>query len=884
MDDQWTTHRTPGKRTSFWNRFFYPLPERKIRLLFVRSLKKRIAVITVFIIVASIGLAVGVDNVASLLIQQKQHAEIRHIALEINTYVDEHFNDAITYLAASGQISAVLKGLQPPDNINLVEELVIARGVLAASLVYVLDRTGTVVGCSPYGDGRTLTGNNYRFRPYFTQAIRGLPCEYAALGVTTGERGIYFSVPVSPEPGKEPLGVVVIKVPVTFIDSYFSRKDNGNEIMLLSPDGIVFSATRKEWLFHSALPLLPGKKRELLATRQFSDQPLDPLPFTVDREIVHTAGMRHLVERHPLELQGWSIVILHPHPFPFAIVFVLTFIVLLAGICSIIAYLYVSKDELLSEELRRGHEQSILMRRKQQVTKRELETILAASLVGIVLVRNGVIDNVNDKMCAILGYSEKEMLGSDVRRYFPGRKSFRRFVNLYARQLAGKDVENIEYLLRRQDGSTILCSLSGRAINRKDLTEGVVWVVEDIRERKKVEKELEKAKEQAESASRSKSDFLANMSHEIRTPMNGIIGITELLLGRNTEPDMKSKLELIHSSAKRLMRIINDILEFSRSEIEQIEIELAPFSLHRLLHEVIRNFDIQSRNKDIRLELEIDPDIPAILMGDDIRIMQVLFNLIGNGVKFTEQGRVSLRVKMHPTLIPDMIMVLFEVSDTGIGIDPDKQDLIFEAFTQADSSHSRRYGGTGLGLPISRKIVQQMGGDIHLSSTKGEGSRFWFILHFRVPPHAEDKKYILSENPMEQVAQNQAGHILLVEDDFINTTLAVSLLEQAGFTVKAVGNGEEAIAAWEQGGYECILMDIQMPKMDGHEAARVIRQRETERGGHIPIIAMTACAMEDDKEKCRQAGMDAYISKPINRVELFMILRKLLVHDIMSTH
>lgn len=865
------------RRRSFWGRFFYPLSEKRVRRLFVKSLQRRIAVTIVITIVVAIGFAVSLDNVVRYFSLNEQDTETSHRVFEINAYVVQHFNEAITYLVTSGQVNNVLKGLQPPDNIDLVEELKMAGGVLGASLVYILDSSGIVVGCTPYDHGKTLTGNDYSFRPYFTRAMEGDVSQYAALGVTTGERGIYFSQPVMTKNQEKPLGVVVIKVPVAFLESYLSRKKSPYRVMLLSPDGIVFSSTVAEWLFHAALPLTPERRDEIVQSKQFSDQPLHPLPFTLESDTVRINGLRYLVSMQPLELKGWHLATLNPFPYPYMISLILTFIVFFTGAIAIIAFLYLYKDELLTEEVKRSREKSRRMEKSQQMTSRELETILAASLVGIILIKDGMITTVNEKMCFILGYTEDEMIGSDVRSYFVSKKAFRRFVNMYARQLLLRDLEHIEYLLRRRDGSVIPCSFSGRAIDTDDLGQGVVWVVEDIRDRKKAERDLERAKEEAESASLAKSEFLANMSHEIRTPMNGIVGITEFLLEKEDDPARQGKLELIHSSTKRLMRIINDILEFSRNEIENLSMELAPFSLHGILDEVNKSFEMQAMAKNLSLELEVDPNIPEVLIGDEMRIMQVMYNLIGNGVKFTKQGRIIVRVKKQEVTADDRIFILFEVTDTGIGIAVEKQEMIFDAFSQADSSHSRRYGGTGLGLPISRRIVQQMGGDIHLESKEGEGARFWFILPFSSSELSAEKvqgSAVSSESG--DYAQNLSGHILLAEDDFINMTLAVSLLEHAGFTVKTVSNGQAAVEAWGVEDFDCILMDIQMPELDGHEATKVIRKMEEERGGHVPIVAMTACAMQDDREQCMRAGMDAYMVKPINRVELYMLLRKLI--------
>jgi len=877
MDNFQKGYSGPERRTSFWTRFFYPLSERRLLRHFIKSLKRRIAVTIVITIVAAIGLAVSLDNIVRYFSLNKQDAEITHIVFEINAYVVQHFNEAITYLVSSEQVYYVLNDLQPPDNSNLVEELKMAGGVLGASLVYVLDSSGTVVGSSPYDNGKTLTGNNYRFRPYFTRAMEGKSSQYAALGVTTGERGIYFSQPVIIKGQDKPIGVVVIKVPVAFIESYLVRKNSPNKVLLLSPDGIVFSSTTAKWLFHAALPLSSERREDLVKSKQFNDQPLNPLSFTLETDIVRINGFRHLVSMKPLELEGWKLATLSPFPFPYTMAFILTFVVFLAGGIAIIVFSYVYKDELLTEEIKRGREQSRRIKKSQQMTSRELETILAASLVGIILIKDEVITTVNEKMCSISGYTREEMIGTDVRRYFASKKAFRRFVNMYVRQLALRDLEHIEYLVKRKDGKVIPCSFSGKAIDIDDLSQGVVWVVEDIRERKKAEKDLERAKEEAESASMAKSEFLANMSHEIRTPMNGIVGITEFLLEKEHDPEHLGKLELIHSSTKRLMRIINDILEFSKNEAEHLNIELAPFSLSEILNEVNNSFETQAKDKKLALELEVDPEIPEMLIGDDMRLMQVMYNLIGNGIKFTEQGSVSVRVKKQEITAPGRILILFEVADTGIGIDEEKQEMIFDAFSQADSSHSRRYGGTGLGLPISRRIVQQMGGDIHLVSNKGEGAMFWFVIPFSVPDLSG--KATLSDSVKvepDDYAQCCSGHILLAEDDFINMTLAVSLLEHAGYSVKTVGNGQAAVDAWLQEDVDCILMDIQMPELDGHEATKVIRKKEEERGGHVPIVAMTACAMQDDRERCINAGMDAYLAKPINRVELYMLLRKLI--------
>lgn len=849
-------------------RFVYPFSATKDRIARDRSLRRRI-LLTVFItVILAAGSAISTDFFVRFLTLTKQRATTRDLVFELNAFVLHHFTDAVHFLSRSSHVHAVLAGLQPPDNENLLNELIMVQGLLGVSIVYVMDGDGTVIGCSPYDGGKTLTGNNYKFRPYFTGPQEGKDARYAAVGVTTGERGLYFSTPVRATGAGTFMGVVVIKVPMDFVEKYFTSyvKDVG---LLLSPDGIVFSATQREWLYKAALPLTEPQKSRLIMSRQFSSESLDPMPFYLDRKIVHHNGKRYQVHFEPIEMPGWRIVTMQQVPFPFVMVLATTAFVIFAGFMVILGLLFTYREEMIAEVVRLGQERSRKVEESRQTTLLELETILEASLVGIVLVRGGIITSVNQKMCSILGYSAEEMIGSDARMFFSDKQSFRTFIHKYARQLARQDIEHVEQSLRRKDGTLIPCSLSGRAIVASDLTRGVVWVIEDIRERKKAAQELEKAKEAAEAASRAKGEFLANMSHEIRTPMNGIIGITEFLLDRETDPDRRKKLELIHTSARRLMKVINDILDFSKNESEQLELEHIPFSPRDLLHEVVNSLSLQAANKGIALELFIDESVPETLTGDDTRLAQVLMNLVGNGIKFTDRGSITVRANRLESTGPDATAIMFEVIDTGIGIAPDKQATIFEAFTQVDSSHSRKYGGTGLGLSISRRIIQHLGADIHLESERGRGSRFWFVLTF-----SDGSKPPVRPEPGEEVAElppaglSLTGHVLLAEDDFISRTLAQSLLEQVGLTVRTVANGSDAVRAWREERFDCILMDVQMPEMDGHEAAALIRKEESRRGEHVPIIAMTACVMKGDREKCINEGMDDYIAKPIERTVL----------------
>ncbi len=835
-------------------------------------LRVRIAVICILTAVTLLLIIFGSDQAVRILYHSRQRVVTQQLAFEINEIILSHFDAAVRHLVPAPEIQQVAAGELPPDDPSVVRILSTAREVLSAAIVYVLDHRGRVVACSPYGDGKTLTGKTYAFRPYFTEAIKGRAMQYAAVGVTTGKRGIYFSEPIYHSGGGEPVGVAVIKIGLESIDGFLSAMKGRQDAMLLTAEGIVFASSRRDWLFHSSRPLDRASLARLGVSRQFNTSSFAPLPLLLDGSMVHYNGRRAMVDRYPVKLRGWEIVTLFDAPYPLSFVLVMSMLTLAIGGMMIAVTLQFRREEQLSAEIQRGRRVGQKAEEDRLRMARELESIFSASLVGILLVREGMIVNVNERLCRMLGYSNGELIGAQARIFFRDRSAFRHFVQTYARQLVAGELEYLEYRLVKKDGTFLDCALSGKAMVPLDLSQGVVWIIQDITRRKKAEQELQLAKEEAEAANRAKSYFLANMSHEIRTPMNGIIGLCELLLKTDLDPDQVHHLRLIRESGRRLMRIINDILDFSKVEAGRVELESYHFSLHRLVDEVLANLAVEVERKGLDLQCMIDDPVPDVLIGDRNRLLQVLLNLVGNGVKFTSRGSVRLAVTICAIPTPHRIELQFEVTDTGVGIAEDKQDVIFEAFVQADSSHSRRFGGTGLGLSISRDLVRLMGGELQFTSRVGRGTRFFFRLPFRysagqLPPPGGDR----GMKPGKPLPVWK-GRILLAEDEHINTTLAVLILEQAGFEVVAVENGREAVEEWQKGGFDCILMDIQMPEMDGFEAVRRIREQERGSGQHIAIIAMTAHAGRDDRATCLQAGMDDYIAKPIDADRLFTLL------------
>ena len=392
----------------------------------------------------------------------------------------------------------------------------------------------------------------------------------------------------------------------------------------------------------------------------------------------------------------------------------------------------------------------------------------------------------------------------------------------------------------------------------------------------------------AEEASRAKSEFLANMSHEIRTPLNGILGFAGLMAESELTGLQREHNEAVRSSAENLLVVINDILDFSRVEAGRLELESLDFSIRRCVEDALGSVQALAAEKGLATSVQIDGDVPDWVLGDPHRLRQVLVNLLGNAVKFTAAGAIAVRVSLPPepqtTAIgsadPPAPRIQFSVTDTGIGVPELQRELIFQPFRQADGSITRRFGGTGLGLAISRKLVALMGGGMWLQNTPGPGSAFFFTASLppgQAPAGGEKSDASSSgHSPAEQSAHRTLS-ILVAEDNAVNQRLIRILLEKRGHRVTVVGNGAAALAAWLKGHFDCILMDIQMPEMDGYEATRRIRAREPENGPRIPIIALTAHAMKGDRDKCLRAGLDSYVSKPIQTAALDAALEDLAV-------
>ncbi|HLK50515.1 MAG TPA: PAS domain S-box protein [Bryobacteraceae bacterium] len=480
----------------------------------------------------------------------------------------------------------------------------------------------------------------------------------------------------------------------------------------------------------------------------------------------------------------------------------------------------------------------------------------------------------------LLGYGPEEVLGRTPFDFMDPEEAARcraAFVSIVRERAPIRNLANTNL---HKNGHPVILESNGLAIlDENGQLTGYRGIDRDITERRLAERELQRAKEAAEAANRAKSEFLANMSHEIRTPMNGILGMADIMLETELTAQQRDYLGIVKDSAESLLTILNDILDLSKIEAGKLDFESAPFDLRAALGPTIRALTLSAQRKSLQLNYFVAPNIPRVLVGDPGRLRQILLNLVGNAVKFTERGRVTVRLEQD-SADREYVWLRLSVADTGVGIPSSRLEAIFDPFAQADNSTTRRYGGTGLGLTIARELTEMMHGRLTVESTVDVGSTFHCTLRLQLADPLQTAAILNPvPSPISAAARcNPAacGPILVADDNPVNQSIAAALLRRQGYQVELALNGREAVETVRGKPVTAVLMDVQMPEMDGFEATAAIRRLEAGTGTHVPIIAMTAHAMKGDRERCLDAGMDGYVSKPVHAHELLALLENLI--------
>ncbi len=498
-----------------------------------------------------------------------------------------------------------------------------------------------------------------------------------------------------------------------------------------------------------------------------------------------------------------------------------------------------------------------------------LEAAIAAVPTGVTIADPALPDcpivYVNDAFTRMTGYLPDEVLGRNC-RFLQGARTDQAAVARVREAIARRVPVTVELLNYRKDGSRFWNELHVAPVfDAAGALKAFIGIQHDVTARKKAEAGRERARRLAERANRTKSDFLAAISHEIRTPMNGVMGTLALLLETELDAEQRAYAETARQCGKDLLAIINDILDISRIEAGKLAIEAVPFRLAEVVRAVLDLAAAAAGEKGLKLEARIAPDVPDTVIGDPLRLKQVLTNLVDNAVKFTAVGGVTVAIDRAPNLPGGGLA--FAVIDTGIGIPPSVQKRLFSRFAQADPSITRRYGGSGLGLTICRRLVSLMGGDIGLESQPGCGSTFRFVLPLRAAEGAGPAPERVLPDPSPPKPAAARGRVLIAEDSRTNQLVAAAMLRRAGWTVDVVSNGRDAVRRAAETDYALILMDVHMPELDGLSATRRIRALSGPRG-EVPILALSGATGEADRRACAQAGMNGFLAKPIDRTTL----------------
>lgn len=756
--------------------------------------------------------------------------------------------------------------LSNPDLADLNHYLTMTQRSLGVDLIFVVNAAGDAISASNWQKSSSPIGSNYAERNWFASVKNGQRGQQYAIGKTTGIAGLYFATPIMRD--GHFAGAIVVKVDVPSLaflikqtDSYISDRHG---VIILAHDASLILKTLPDARVNQ---LTNAEKQDMYQRTQFEPlalpvwQHYPQLKENPNRSLPYTLGRTALPEYQLNVFSQTPLAAFNALEKDRQNNFILMSV--LGSALILIAYAGLS-----------------LYRAQAIANKSEerLRLILESANCGIWgQDTNGRCTFVNQEATQLLGYTATELIGSvlhkQVHHSHPDGTDFpKETCPMFLTGQDGKARLGKDDVLWRKNGSHFDVEYATSPILINGVLDGVVVIFNDITQRKEQEHLLALAKEKAESANQAKSEFLANMSHEIRTPMNAVIGFSELALDCQNEAEKHTYLKQILDSSKSLLGILNDILDFSKIEARQLSIENKVFNLNQLLNNLQRMFELRAQEKGLLFTLNKDENLPEYLLGDPLRLRQILTNLLGNAFKFTERGAVKLDV-VQLARTDKRISLIFKLQDSGIGMSQSQLESLFKPFSQADNSITRRFGGTGLGLSISRNLAHLMGGEITVESAPNIGSQFSFQVDLPAANAAQIASEIsqrdatnLLNNASNASEVLQHKKVLLVEDNHVNQLLATRLLQKLNIEVALAQNGQEAINSLESDTYDFVLMDIQMPIMDGLEATRRIRQNPLLT--NLPIIAMSAGVTLDEQALCAKVGMSAFIGKPIDFNEL----------------